>query len=136
PFPLGELDVSDRLKLPQRLYGREAELATLQANLEEAVSSGRPALSLISGYAGVGKSGLVHELLRSIEGARGIFLTGKFDAHQRDIPYSTFVQALRRALRDVLGGGEAQREAWRARLAEAVGANGRLIAEVIPETEL
>jgi len=136
PFALGELDVSDRLKIPQHLYGRETELATLSAVLDEVAAGGQPALALISGYSGVGKSGLVHELLRSIEGARGIFLSGKFDVHQRDIPYSTFVQALRRALRDVLGGGEAQREAWRARLAEAVGANGRLIAEVIPETEL
>jgi PAS domain S-box-containing protein len=136
PFPLGELDVSDRLKIPQQLYGRETELATLAAVLDEVAASGQPALALISGYSGVGKSGLVHELLRSIEGARGIFLSGKFDVHQRNIPYSTFAQAFRRALRDVLGGSEAQRETWRARLAQALGANGRLIAEVIPETEL
>ncbi|HEY7372412.1 MAG TPA: AAA family ATPase [Polyangia bacterium] len=136
PFTLGELDVSDRLKIPQHLYGRETELATLSAVLDVVAASGHPALALISGYSGVGKSGLVHELLRSIEGARGIFLSGKFDVHQRNIPYSTFAQAFRRALRDVLGGSEAQREAWRARLAEALGANGRLIAEVIPETEL
>jgi len=136
PFTLGELDVSDRLKIPQQLYGREAELATLSAVLDQVAASGEPALALISGYSGVGKSGLVHELLRSIEGARGIFLSGKFDVHQRNIPYSTFAQAFRRALRDVLGGSDAQRETWRARLAEALGANGRLIAEVIPETEL
>jgi PAS domain S-box-containing protein len=136
PFALGELDVSDRLKIPQHLYGREAELATLSAVLDEVAAGGHPALALISGYSGVGKSGLVHELLRSIEGARGIFLSGKFDVHQRDIPYSTFAQAFRRAVRDVLGGSEAQREAWRARLAGALGANGRLVAEIIPETEL
>jgi PAS domain S-box-containing protein len=136
PFPLGELDVSDHLKIPQQLYGRQAELATLSAALDEVAARGQPALALISGYSGVGKSVLVHELLRSIEGARGIFLSGKFDVHQRNIPYSTFAQAFRGALRDLLRGSEGQREAWRARLAEALGANGRLIAEVIPETEL
>ena len=136
PFPLGALDVSDRLKLPQRLYGREAELTALQTVLEETVSSGRPALALISGYAGVGKSGLVHELLRSIEGARGIFLAGKFDAGQRNIPYSTFAQAFRRMLADLLAAGEERRRVWRDRLALAVGTNGQLIAEIVPETEL
>ena len=110
--------------------------AALQATLDEAVSSGRPALSLISGYAGVGKSGLVHELLRSIEGARGIFLAGKFDAHQRNIPYSTFAQAFRRMLADLLAAGEERQRPWRERLAEAVGTNGRLIAEIVPEAEL
>jgi len=136
PFPLGELDVSDQLKIPQHLYGREAEIAALLAVLDETVASGRPALALISGYSGVGKSVLVHELLRSIEGARGIFLSGKFDVHQRNIPYSTFAQAFRGALRDLLGAGEAHQAVWRARLADALGANGRLIAEIIPETEL
>jgi PAS domain S-box-containing protein len=136
PFPLGELDVSDQLKIPQHLYGREAELAALQAVLDETLASGRPALALISGYSGVGKSVLVHELLRSIEGARGIFLSGKFDVHQRNIPYSTFAQAFRGALRDLQGASEESQAAWRARLADAVGANGRLIAEIIPETEL
>jgi PAS domain S-box-containing protein len=136
PFALGERDVSDRLKLPQRLYGRETELAALQAVLDETVANGRPALALISGYAGVGKSGLVHELLRSIERARGIFLTGKFDAHQRDIPYSTFAQAFRRMLGDLVGAAEERKRFWRERLAQAVGTNGRLIAEIVPETEL
>ena len=104
--------------------------------LDETVASGRPALALISGYAGVGKSGLVHELLRSIEKARGIFLTGKFDAHQRNIPYSTFAQAFRRMLADLLDAGEERKRVWRDRLAEAVGTNGRLIADIVPETEL
>lgn len=135
PFPLGELDVSDRLKLPQRLYGREAELASLQQVLDQTVSTGRPALALISGYAGVGKSVLVHELLRSIEGARGIFLSGKFDVLQRNIPYSTFAQAFRRALQDLQGAGVEQKATWRARMRDAIGNNGRLIAEIVPETE-
>src|SRR5215471_7992189 len=106
PFPLGELDVSDRLKIPQQLYGREKELAALRTVLQDMIATGQPALSLVSGSSGVGKSALVHELLRSIEGARGVFLSGKFDVHQRNIPYSTFAQAFRRALRDLLGGSE------------------------------
>jgi len=135
-FPLGELDVSDHFKVPQHLYGREADLAALLAMLEETVSGGQPGLALISGYSGVGKSVLVHELLRSIEGAGGIFLSGKFDAHQRAIPYSTFTQAFRRMLGNLLAASEEHQAVWRARLAEAIGTNGRLIAEIVPETEV
>jgi PAS domain S-box-containing protein len=135
PFALGELDVSDRLKIPQHLYGREAELGALLTVLDETVSGGRPALALVSGYSGLGKSVLVHELLRSIEGARGIFLAGKFDVHQRNIPYSTFAQAFRRVMGDLLDASEEHQTVWRARLADAVGTNGRLIAEIVPEME-
>src|SRR4029078_2340648 len=60
---------------------------------------------------------------------------GKFDIQQRDIPYSTFAQAFRRVLQDLLGAGEEQQAIWRARLAEAIGSSGRLIAEIVPETE-
>ncbi len=122
PFPLGEVDVSDRLKIPQHLYGREAELDRLRRVLRETTDTGRPALALVSGYSGVGKSSLVHELLRSIEHARGTFLSGKFDIHQRNIPYSTIAQAFRRVLRDLLGGGEERLSQWRARLTELLGA--------------
>ncbi len=136
PFPLGEVDVSDRLKIPQHLYGREAELAKLRGVLREVTETGRPALALVSGYSGIGKSSLVHELLRSIERARGTFLSGKFDIHQRNIPYSTIAGAFRRVLREVLGGSEERLSQWRARLSDLLGPNGRLIADIIPETEL
>jgi PAS domain S-box-containing protein len=135
-FPLGEVDVSDRLKIPQHLYGREGELERLRGVLQETTETGRPALALVSGYSGVGKSSLVHELLRSIEHARGTFLSGKFDIHQRNIPYSTIAQAFRQVLRDLLGGDEERLSQWRVRLTELLGPNGRLIADIIPETEL
>jgi PAS domain S-box-containing protein len=136
PFPLGEIDVSERLNIPQYLYGREKELERLRRLLVETVETGRPALALVSGYSGVGKSALVRELLRSIEHARGTFLSGKFEIHQRDIPYSTIAQAFRGVLRDILGGGEERLAEWRARLTQLLGPNGRLIADIIPETEL
>ncbi|NUO50805.1 MAG: serine/threonine-protein kinase PknK, partial [Polyangiaceae bacterium] len=136
PFPLGEVDVSDRLKIPQNLYGREAELERLRQVLERMSATGEPALALVSGYPGIGKSSLVHELLRSIEHTHGMFLSGKFDVNQRNIPYSTILDAFRRALRDLLGGSEERLDEWRTRLSEVARPNGRLIADIIPEMEL
>ena len=62
PFPLGAHDASDRLLIPEKLYGREREIATLLASFDRVVGEGRPELVLVSGYSGIGKSSVVNEL--------------------------------------------------------------------------
>ena len=44
PFPLGTQDASDRLMIPERLYGREREIETLLASFDRVVASGTPEL--------------------------------------------------------------------------------------------
>jgi len=55
-FPLGVHDVSDRLLIPEKLYGREREIDALLASFDRVVANGTPELVLVSGYSGVGKS--------------------------------------------------------------------------------
>src|SRR5262249_55230759 len=62
PFPLGLSDASSRLMVPERLYGREAEIAGLLAAFNRVVERGTAELVLVSGYSGIGKSSLVNEL--------------------------------------------------------------------------
>jgi serine/threonine protein kinase len=50
-FPLGADDVSDRLLIPEKLYGREREIETLLASFDRVVANGRPELVLVSGYS-------------------------------------------------------------------------------------
>lgn len=57
PFDLGRHDVPMRLVVPRKLYGRDRELAALTAAFD-AACEGRPALVLVGGYAGVGKTSL------------------------------------------------------------------------------
>jgi predicted ATPase/signal transduction histidine kinase len=132
PFPLGERDAPDRLQIPERLYGREAELGALQRAFEGVVETGTTALVLVSGYSGIGKSSLVHELEEPIVRRRGLFLAGKFDRHQRQIPYSTIVHAFRQLVLDVLAEGEERLADWRARLGAALGVNAQLVVDMIP----
>ncbi|WP_437522040.1 AAA family ATPase [Sorangium sp. So ce726] len=136
PFPLGQRDRSDRFQIPQRLYGRERAVEALLAVFERAVAQGRPELALVSGYSGIGKSSLVAELHRPVVRERGFFLSGKFDQTARDVPYSAFLQTFRALFQEILGASEEQVERWRLRLREALGQNGRLLAELLPELTL
>jgi hypothetical protein len=136
PFPLGTQDVSDRLMIPERLYGRQRETEALIASFNRVVTYGTPELMLVSGYSGIGKSSVVNELHRVLVRSRGIFASGKFDQYKRDIPYATLVQAFQSVVRSFLGQSEAELGRWRDALREALGPNGQLIVNLIPELEL
>ena len=136
PFALGERDAPDRLQIPEKLYGRDPELAALLRAFEEVAETGATGLVLVSGYAGIGKSSLVHELEKPIARRDGLFVAGKFDRYEREVPYSTIVEALRQLVLDVLAEDEERRAEWRARLAGALGINAQLVLDVIPPLEL
>ena len=108
-FALGAHDTSDQLLMPEKLYGRDRERETLLAAFDQVVVTGIPALVLVSGYSGVGKSSIVHELHKVIVLPRGIFISGKFDQYKRDIPYATLAQAFRTLIRQILCESEADR---------------------------
>src|SRR5882762_2365574 len=136
PFPLGQQDTPDRLLIPQKLYGREREIETLLAAFERVITSGRPELVLLSGYSGIGKSAVVNELHKALVPPRGLFASGKFDQYKRDIPYTTLGQAFQSLVRSLLSQSEAELDRWRESLNEALGQNGQLIVNLVPELEL
>ena len=136
PFPLGAHDTSDRLMIPERLYGREAEIGTLLASFDRVVADGASELVLVSGYSGIGKSSVVSELHKVLVPPRGLFAAGKFDQYKRDIPYLTVAQAFQSLVNQILGKSDAEMEQWRAALLEALGPNGQLMVNLIPELAL
>jgi hypothetical protein len=135
-FPLGEHDSPDRLRIPEKLYGRALEIDTLLASFDRVVASGRPELVLVSGYSGIGKSSVVNELHKVLVPPRGLFASGKFDQYKRDIPYSTLAQAFQSLVRPLLAKGEAELRDWRDALHEALGPNGLLMVNLVPELKL
>src|SRR6202166_3789061 len=136
PFSLGGCDVSDRLLIPEKLYGREREIDTLLACFDRVVANGTPELVLVSGYSGIGKSSVVNELHKALVPSRGLFASGKFDQYKRDIPYATLGQAFQGLVRSLLSQSEAELGRWRVSLSEALGPNGQLIVNLVPELEL
>ena len=91
---------------------------------------------LISGYAGIGKSSVVNELHKVLVPPRGFFASGKFDQYKRDIPYATLAQAFQSLVRQLLSKNDEEISRWRRHLLEAVGSNGQLMVNLIPELAL
>ena len=132
-FPLGQQDTPDQLLIPEKLYGREREIDTLLAAFDRIVKGCTPELVLVSGYSGIGKSAVVQELHGVLVPPRGLFAAGKFDQYKRDIPYSTLAQAFQSLVRSLLGKSDTELDAWRDALLAALGPNGRLMIDVVPD---
>ncbi|WP_188131156.1 trifunctional serine/threonine-protein kinase/ATP-binding protein/sensor histidine kinase [Paraburkholderia panacisoli] len=135
-FPLGTEDIPERFQVPHKLYGRSPEVERLLGAFERMVATGQGALATVSGYSGIGKSALVDALRKPIVAKHGYFISGKFDQYQRDIPHATLTQAFRELVRQLLAESETHIAGWRQQIQAAVGVNGQLIVDVLPQVEI
>ena len=133
-FSLGREDYSEKFRIPQSLYGREAEIKLLLDTFHR-VATGEKEMMLIAGYSGIGKSSLVREIHKPIVARQGLFISGKFDQFQRSTPYAAMIQALRELLDYLMAEPETDLARWRERLLAAIHPNGRLLVELIPDLE-
>jgi serine/threonine protein kinase len=133
-FELGQRDLSDRFLIPEKLYGRATEVAQLLAAFER-VADGASELMLVAGFSGIGKTAVVNEVHKPIVRQRGYFIKGKFDQFNRNIPLSAFVQALRDLMGQLLSESDGQLAQWQAKILAAMGENGQVLIDVIPELE-
>ena len=155
-FSLGKRDRSPTLLIPQKLYGREREVETLLAAfarvgggsgfvtdgtdggsgvVTDETDGSRSEGVLVSGYSGIGKTRIVNEVHKPIARSRGYFIAGKFDQFKRHIPYSAPIRAFSELVARLLTESEATIATWKAKILDALGANGRVIVDVIPELE-
>ena len=138
-FILGQQDRSDRFFIPEKLYGREREIDQLLREFKDVVEQPTDKgskLILVSGYSGIGKSALVQELYQPITQVKGYFVSGKFDQYQRDIPYSAIATAFQDLIKQILSENDQSLQKWREKLRQALGENGQLVVDLIPELEL
>jgi predicted ATPase/signal transduction histidine kinase len=135
PFPVGQRDDMGRtFRVSEKLYGREQALASLLAAFDRA-ARGQGELLLVDGYAGVGKSAVVREVQKPIAARRGYFIRGKCDQVGTQVPLSAFTQALTDLVRQILTESEERLAGWQTRIHEVVADNGRLLVDLVPESE-
>jgi len=133
-FELGQRDVCDRFLIPEKLYGRKAEVKALLDAFDR-VTQGSSEMMLVAGSSGIGKTAIVNEIHKPITRQKGYFIKGKFDQFNRNIPFSAFVQAFRSLMGQLLGESEANLAHWQAKILDAIGESGQALIEVIPELE-
>ncbi|MGK7924931.1 MAG: AAA family ATPase, partial [Spirulina sp.] len=140
-FELGEEDRCDRFLIPEKLYGRETEVQILLDAFARVTSPPAPRgkggveMVLVAGYSGVGKTAVISEIHKPIVEKRSYFIKGKYDQFNRNIPFSAFVQAFRDLMGQLLGESDTQLQRWKTKIIEALGDNGRVIIETVPELE-
>jgi len=135
-FALGRSDAATALRIPQALYGRSAEIEALRSAFNRVTENGQTVVALVSGPSGVGKSSVVTEFHSCLAPTEALIGTGKFDMQVRDVPYTALTQAFGSLLRQVLTYDDDDVAAWRRALAEAIGPNGYLVSELIPELDI
>ncbi|MFV8755273.1 ATP-binding protein [Nannocystaceae bacterium ST9] len=128
-FPLGEHDHPTRLRMPQRLIGRAAQLAKIARSLAELREGSEPRLAFVTGGLGAGKTAL----LQAIEPPAGVVQArGRFVDPRADRPFRGFVEVLGDLLVQVVGEGEARRAEWRELLRERVGPRIEVLGDLVP----
>ena len=133
-FELAQRDASDRFTIPERLYGREVAVKILLGAFDR-VAAGGSELVLVAGSSGIGKTAVINEIHKPITREHGYFIKGKFDQFNRNLPLSGFVRAFGDAIAQLLSESEDRLATWRRNILAAVGANGGVLIEVIPELE-
>ncbi|HHB92315.1 MAG TPA: GAF domain-containing protein [Thioploca sp.] len=135
PFELAQHDFSSKFEIPQKLYGREHEVNILLQSFER-VSNSNKEIVLVAGYSGVGKTALVHEVHKPMTEKQGYFAAGKFDQLQKNIPYSAITKAFNKLCHYLLLENTEILTSWQSKILTAVGNNGQIIIDVVPNLEL
>ena len=134
-FTLGEGDIPEIFSISGKLYGRRKETDSI-AIVFDGIRRGGKEIINITGPSGIGKTTFVHSIIRPLAGIRGLYIEGKCDQLSSATPYAPMIEAFRGLIRQILSEREEVIEIWREAILDAVGANSRVIADVIPEVEL
>ncbi|WP_146660867.1 AAA family ATPase [Enhygromyxa salina] len=133
-FELGLGDASERLELPDRLYGRKSEVERLSQAFDRACAGGVEFL-LLHGPSGIGKTALIQSLQPQLADREGYFAAGKFEQFRSNVPLLGVTQALSRLVDRLLIEDEERLEAWKQRLSEELDSTASVLVPLVPGLE-
>lgn len=133
-FDIARHDAPLRFRIPQKLYGRDIERAELLAAFERA-ASGHKHLALVGGWSGAGKTALVFDVHIPVTERRGLFLAGKFEQFQRNVPYLAWRQAFDQLTEQLLTEGVERMAQWRRRIVDTLGDLTGVVTSLVPSLE-
>ncbi|MGD7035267.1 AAA family ATPase [Methylotuvimicrobium buryatense] len=136
PFTLGLRDHTRRVIFISKMVGRDREAKVILAQYTKVTGGKGFQSAFISGLPGIGKTRLIQELQQPLVAHKGYFTSGKFDQYQKNIPYSSLIQALRNLIRTLLTESDSRVDEWKQQIVSALNQHARVICNVIPELEV
>lgn len=133
-FKLGQKDVYSKFRIPERLYGRDNQIAALLESFEEA-GQGKCKLMLIGGPSGIGKTALINEIHKPTIRKRGYFISGKCDQFKRNVPFNVFSLAFADIVKYLVSEPQINLQLIKDDLQKKLGLNTPVLLELIPEFE-
>ncbi|NJO95237.1 MAG: AAA family ATPase [Pleurocapsa sp. CRU_1_2] len=134
-FELATLDRRGQFKLSTQLYARANESTAIAESIASIKSSAKAEVLLLTGESGMGKTAIVKQVVPTLIGKQGYFVTGNFE-NISSIPYQGMIQALRELIQQLLTENLASRQLWEQKIQTAIANNGKVITNILPELEL
>lgn len=130
-FPTKKNIVSRTFSIPVRLYGRKEELGTIIRFCQDLAANTKQVL-MISGPSGIGKTALVQEAFRLMEGSRRMVIKCKIDQNLKPSPYAPIVQGFQEAIQEILQGDDQTIAKWKKTLGTFLGNQTQTITDILP----
>jgi predicted ATPase/signal transduction histidine kinase len=134
-FEIGRVDAPFAQLLTSSLFGRGEEEQILGNVLDRFLVHGKPSMISVHGQPGVGKSSLVQSLAR-VAGERALFIQGKSDQHQSEVPYGPILQAISAFIDEAVREDHVTLASLRKALARELQGNASLLVELLPAVEV
>lgn len=134
-FTPAQKDISPFFRIPDKLYGREKEIAFLK-NCYQRVRRGDICMVTLTGEAGVGKTALSQQLCTYVHQNGGIFLAGRYHRHKQKAPFNVPKILIAGLVKRLLTRSQDRIEDWRRKITSAIAPNGQILIDMIPEMEL
>ncbi|KAL0482001.1 autoinducer 2 sensor kinase/phosphatase LuxQ [Acrasis kona] len=127
PFPIATCDFTEKFSMPKRLYDRDDEIKQLTDTFERVSTTGRIEMVLVGGYS------LVRELQKPVELKSGIFISGKFDQLERNVPYSAITNALNSLVKQI---NDTRAEEYKKDIQVAIDATSlQVLCHIVPNIQ-
>lgn len=134
-FDIAQNDISEKLQIPEKIYGRESEVKELVSVFDK-ICKGNKEIRLFNGSAGIGKSSLINELHKYVIETRGYFITGKYENLERNIPFFAIKQSFQDLITQLLTESDEKIKYWKNEILDTIGNNGQILIDFIPNIEL
>ena len=134
-FDFGKMDYHFSLKMPDKIYGRKAELEILD-ECSQRLFDGHQTNLFISGESGVGKTKMVSYLKKKIISGKGIFVEGKFDQFNQNIPYSAIIECFEDLLDQILKSKQEELLILTNLFRQELGQNSAVLTALTPKAKL